>query len=59
MGHMKFITMLIKGGEYKDFEKSYLKAKNAEAEKFTHNDQVFDTHYGKAVCELINRDVTK
>jgi hypothetical protein len=55
MGHMKFITMLIKGGEYKDFQKSYLKAKN----EFTHNDRTFDTHYGKAVCELVNRSATK
>lgn len=59
MGHMKFISMLIKGGEYKHFKESYLKAKNAEAEKFIHNDQSFDTHYGKAVCDLVNKSLTK
>ena len=59
MGHMKFVSMLIKGGEYKDFEESYLKAKNAEAKKFIHNDQSFDTHYGQAVCELVKMTLTK
>ena len=56
---MKFVTMLIKGGEYKDFKESYLKAKNTEAEKFIHNDQSFDTHYGKAVCDLVNKTLIK
>ena len=56
---MKFVSMLIKGGEYKDFEESYLKAKNAEAKKFIHNDQSFDTHYGQAVCELVKMTLTK
>ncbi len=56
---MKFVTMLIKGGEYKDFKESYLKAKNAKAEKFIHNDQSFDIHYGKAICDLVNKTLIK
>ena len=59
MGHMKFISMLIKGGEYKDFEESYLKAKENKKEKFTHNNQKFEIHYGRAVCELVKRTFTQ
>tara|TARA_R100000781_G_scaffold75822_4_gene47112 strand:+ start:218 stop:397 length:180 start_codon:yes stop_codon:yes gene_type:complete len=58
MGHMKFINMLIKGGDYKDFEESYLKANKDKQETFIHNEQEFKTHYGKAVCELVKMTLT-
>ena len=56
MGHIKFIHMLIKSGDFKDFQESYLKAKQNNEETFKHAKHEFKTHYGKAVCELIEKD---
>jgi len=55
MGHMKFIDMLIKSGDFKDFQDSYLKAKQNDEKTFKHDTHEFDTHYGEAVCELVEK----
>lgn len=52
---MKFIQLLIKNGDFKDFQESYLKAKQNNEKVFTHSNHEFDTHYGKAVCELVEK----
>ena len=55
MGNMKFIDMLIKEGDFKDFQESYLKAKQNDEKTFKHGTREFDTHYGEAVCDLIEK----
>ena len=52
---MKFIQLLIKDGDFKDFQESYLKAEQNNNKKFKHNKHEFDTHYGKAVCDLVEK----
>tara|TARA_Y100000361_G_C11080278_1_gene300605 strand:+ start:89 stop:268 length:180 start_codon:yes stop_codon:yes gene_type:complete len=59
MGHIKFVSMLIRGGEYKDFEESYLKAKEEGKETFNHNEHEFKVDYGKSVCDLVMRTLNK
>ncbi len=51
--------MLIRGGEYKDFEESYLKAKEEGKETFNHNEHEFKVDYGKSVCDLVMRTLNK
>ena len=52
---MKFIQLLIKNGDFKDFQDSYLKAKQNDEETFIHGSHEFSAHYGKAVCKLVEK----
>ena len=55
MGQIKLVDILIKNGDYKDFEQSYLKAKQNNEVKFKHGEHEFTTEYGEAVCDLVQK----